>query len=278
MTDSVNGQVGTAAAAYPPLSERPIKNTILLFDVDDTLTPPRNPATPEMLAALEKLRQKVAIGYVGGSNMVKQEEQLGKPAGKPVTDMFDFCFSENGLVAYKEGVPLAATSFIEWIGEDKYKELVKFILHYIADLDIPFQRGTFVEFRNGMINVSPVGRNATNAERDAYEKFDLEHKIRETFVEKLREKFGHFGLTYSIGGKISFDVFPTGWDKTYCLQHLENEAKKPGGIEYTTIHFFGDKTFKGGNDYEIYEDSRTIGHAVKNPEHTLQILKEEFGI
>jgi phosphomannomutase len=27
------------------------------------------------------------------------------------------------------------------------------ILHYIADLDIPIKRGTFVEFRNGMINV-----------------------------------------------------------------------------------------------------------------------------
>src|SRR5215469_8489621 len=142
-----------------------------------------------MLATLEELRQKVAIGYVGGSNLVKQQEQLGIPAGRPVTDMFDFCFSENGLVSYKLGVELASNSFIKWLGEEKYKELVRFILHYIADLDIPFKRGTFIEFRNGMINVSPVGRNATNEEREAYEKFDLEHKIRETFVEKLRERF-----------------------------------------------------------------------------------------
>lgn len=148
-----------------------------------------------MLSALERLRQKVAIGYVGGSNLPKQQEQLGVPAGKAVTDMFDYCFSENGLVAYKLGVPLASTSFINWIGEAQYKELVGFILHYIADLDIPFRRGTFVEFRNGMINVSPVGRNATIAERDAYEKFDLEHKIRETFVQRLKERFGHLGLT-----------------------------------------------------------------------------------
>ncbi|KAL2125863.1 hypothetical protein VTI74DRAFT_2450 [Chaetomium olivicolor] len=264
--------------AYPSLADRPIKNTICLFDVDDTLTPARNPASPEMLATLEALRRKVAIAYVGGSNMVKQEEQLGMPAGRPVTDMFDFCFAENGLVAYKQGVQLASQSFIQWIGENQYKELVRFILHYIADLDIPFKRGTFVEFRNGMINVSPVGRNATNKERDAYEKFDLEHKIRETFVLKLRERFPHLSLTYSIGGKISFDVFPTGWDKTYCLQHLEEDAKREGGIEYTTIHFFGDKTFKGGNDYEIFTDSRTIGHSVKNPADTMRILKELFGV
>ena len=82
---------------------------------------------------------------------------------------------------------------------------------------------------------------------------------------------------YSIGGQISFDVFPTGWDKTYCLQHLENEAKA-GGVNYTTIHFFGDKTFEGGNDYEIYSDPRTIGHSVEDPDDTLIQVKKLFNL
>lgn len=30
-------------------------------------------------------------------------------------------------------------------------------------------------------------------------------------------------------------VFPKGWDKTYCLQYLE---------EFNEIHFFGDKTYE----------------------------------
>jgi phosphomannomutase len=87
-----------------------------------------------------------------------------------------------------------------------------------------------------------------------------------------------FSHSFSIGGQISFDVFPTGWDKTYCLQHLENEAKKTGGITYTTVHFFGDKTFKGGNDYEIYEDPRTVGHSVTGPEVTMEELKKLFDL
>ncbi len=82
---------------------------------------------------------------------------------------------------------------------------------------------------------------------------------------------------YSIGGQISFDVFPTGWDKTYCLEHLKAE-KEISGVDYTTIHFFGDKTYKGGNDYEIYEDSRTVGHSVESPEGTMRELKQMFGI
>ncbi|KAL1847557.1 hypothetical protein VTK73DRAFT_10326 [Phialemonium thermophilum] len=263
--------------AYPPLEDRPLKNTICLFDVDETLSKSRQPATAEMLNLLARLRQKCAIGFVGGSNLAKQQEQLGTP-DVSVTTLFDFCFAENGLTAYKNGVPLASNSFIKWIGEDRYKELVNFILRYVADLDIPVKRGTFVEFRNGMINVSPIGRNASVEERHAFEAYDKEHGVRKAFVEKLREKFGHFGLTFSIGGQISFDVFPTGWDKTYCLQHLENEAKRPGGIQYTTIHFFGDKTFEGGNDYEIYNDPRTIGHSVKDPDDTMAQLRKLFDL
>lgn len=146
-----------------------------------------------MLTILHALRQKMAIGYVGGSDLAKQQEQLGSP-DVPVTTLFDFCFPENGLTAFKMGVPLASQSFIGWLGEPKYKELVKFILHYIADLDIPVKRGTFVEFRNGMINVSPIGRNASVDERNEYQRYDLEHKIRETFVGILQEKFADLGL------------------------------------------------------------------------------------
>jgi len=266
-----------AAAVFPPLDKRPLANTVVLFDVDGTLTPARRDVSPEMLQLLAALRQQVAIGFVGGSDLAKQQEQLGT-ASIPVTSLFDFCFAENGLTAYKSGKPLASHSFIKWLGEDKYKELVRFLLHYIADLDLPIKRGTFIEFRNGMINVSPVGRNASIEERGAYEKYDKEHKIREQFIAVLKEKFPDLGLTYSIGGQISFDVFPHGWDKRYCLQHLEAEAKQPGGVQYNTIHFFGDKTFKGGNDYEIYEDSRTTGHSVTDPEDTARQLKELFNL
>lgn len=84
--------------------------------------------------------------------------------------------------------------------------------------------------------------------------------------------------SYSIGGQISFDVFPTGWNKTYCLQHIENDKKLPDGVDYSTIHFFGDKTFKGGNDYEIYEDSRTVGHSVENPDDCFSQIKKTFDL
>lgn len=76
-------------------------------------------------------------------------------------------------MAFRLGKPLASTSFIDWIGEEKYQKLVNFILRYFADLQLPKKRGTFIEFRNGMINVSPIGRNASVEERNEFEAYVL---------------------------------------------------------------------------------------------------------
>ncbi|RYR21501.1 hypothetical protein Ahy_B03g066808 isoform B [Arachis hypogaea] len=197
------------------------------------------------------------VGVVGGSDLVKISEQLGST----VTNDYDYVFSENGLVAHKEGNLIGTQSLKSFLGDEKLKEFINFTLHYIADLDIPIKRGTFIEFRSGMLNVSPIGRNCSQEERDEFEKYDKIHNIRPKMVEVLREKFAHFNLTFSIGGQISFDVFPQGWDKTYCLRYLE---------DFNEIHFFGDKTYKGGNDHEIYESERTFGHTVTSPEDTMK--------
>lgn len=53
---------------------------------------------------------------------------------------FDYGFAENGLTAFKLGKPLETQSFIKFLGEEKYKRIVNFILHYVADLDIPIKR------------------------------------------------------------------------------------------------------------------------------------------
>lgn len=120
-----------------------------------------------------------------------------------------------------------------------------------------------------MINVSPIGRNASIQERHDFEAYDKVHNVRTDMVKALKRQFPDLAVTYSIGGQISFDVFPTGWDKTYCLKHIEADGWK-------NIHFFGDKTYNGGNDYEIYTDKRVIGHSVTGPADTLAQVTELF--
>ena len=233
---------------------------LVLFDVDGTLTLPRQKASDEIINFIRQLRKKLLVGIVGGSDLVKQKEQMGDN----IINEVDYNFSENGLVAYKNGELIAKQSFAKYIGEDNIKRLVNFILRYIADLDIPIKRGTFIEFRNGMLNVSPIGRNCSKEERNIFEEYDLDpnNQVRKKMVEVLKKEFSDLDLTYSIGGQISFDIFPKGWDKTYCLNFLDKN-------DFDEIHFFGDKTFEGGNDYEIFIHPRVLGHKTNSPEDTI---------
>ncbi|XP_029431976.1 phosphomannomutase 2 isoform X1 [Rhinatrema bivittatum] len=240
-------------------------STICLFDVDGTLTAPRQKITPAMAEFLQALRKKMKVGVVGGSDLDKIKEQLGDD----VAEKYDYVFAENGLVAYKNGQFLSKQSIQAHLGEDIIQDLINYCLSYIAKIKLPKKRGTFIEFRNGMLNVSPIGRSCSQEERIEFFELDKKERIREKFVDDLRKEFAGKGLTFSIGGQISLDVFPVGWDKRYCLGILEHDA-------YKIIHFFGDKTLPGGNDHEIYEDSRTVGYTVTSPEETHRICKELF--
>ena len=70
-------------------------------------------------------------------------------------------------------------------------------------------------------------------------------------------------IVTSLGGNTSIDIYPKGWDKTYCLSHIPSNKK---------IYFVGDKCSVGGNDYELYESNRTIAYQTDGPAATLQII------
>ncbi|CAL1294208.1 unnamed protein product [Larinioides sclopetarius] len=157
------------------------------------------------------------------------------------------------------------------MGEEKLQPFINFCLGYMSQLSLPAKRGNFVEFRSGLINICPVGRSCSQKERDEFAAYDKVHRIREQFIEAIQKKFPDLGLNYSIGGQISFDCFPIGWDKTYCLKHIF-----PDRDTYGNIHFFGDKTFPGGNDYELFSHEAVIGHTVTSPEDTMEQLKQMY--
>lgn len=243
-----------------------MKKTLVLFDIDGTLTEPRQEISNSMNKFIfSKLIKFVDVGVVGGSDLIKQKEQLGED----IISKSIYSFSENGLVAYKNGILIGKTTIKDYLGEENIKKIINWSLKYIAELDIPIKRGTFIEFRSGMLNISPIGRNCSKEERDEFEKYDQIHSIRKIMIEELKKKFGDLNLVYSIGGQISFDVFPKGWDKTFCFNYIELD-------EYETVHFFGDKTELGGNDYEIYTHPRVQGHSVKSPDETKLLCEKLF--
>lgn len=191
---------------------------LLLFDVDGTLTPARKPIEPEFEEFLyTKIKPLATLGVVGGSDQPKIVEQLN---GERVLKEFDYVFPENGLVHIEKGVEVSKQSIQKHLGEAVLKRFINFNLRYIADLDIPVKRGTFIEFRNGMINVCPIGRQCSYDERLDFVKYDKENLVRQKLIEALNKEFSDVDLKFSIGGQISVDAFPNGWDKTFCLRHV----------------------------------------------------------
>jgi phosphomannomutase len=244
---------------------------LILFDVDGTLTESRKTIQQQMIDCLVKLKKQtdIDIGFVGGSDLNKQIEQLKEEN----FHLFDWRFSENGLLAYKNETLIHKGSFVNTLGEIHFKKLVNICLSAMSITECPIKRGTFLEYRTGMINICPVGRQCTQEEREEFYIYDIKNKTREQMIHIIENKWNDYisqetgtviPIKFSIGGQISVDVFPEGWDKTFCLQFVENK--------YDEIHFFGDKTMKGGNDYEIYNDHRVIGHHVSKYQDTIDIL------
>ena len=119
-----------------------------------------------------------------------------------------------------------------------------------------------------MINFSTVGRDANNPQRLAYYEWDKIHMERENIKNDINKRFPD--LQASIGGHISIDIYPRGADKSQASNDLRQQ--------YETIHFFGDKTEYGGNDYPIAlaVELGKLGtvNQVNGWEHTWSLLKE----
>lgn len=236
------------------------KDIVFLFDVDGTLSPSRETASAETLHMLRELKRRVNIAFVGGSDLPKQVEQIGPDC----LEIFDWGFPENGVQFYRGPVLEHSDSFIKFVGEDGYKALVNKVLALLAAVECPVKRGVFVELRASMLNVSPIGRSCSREERQAFFALDQKEHIRARFCADLTPVLEKLRLQAVIGGQISIDIFPIGWDKTYCLRH----------IKANTIVFFGDMTEKGGNDYEIYNHPKIRGVRVFGPEDTIKKVDE----
>ena len=241
-----------------------MNKTLLLFDVDGTLTLPRLKITQDMLNTLQSLYnlENIDLGFVGGSDLNKQIEQLEEENLK----LFTWRFTENGLVSYYNDDLINKTSLVQSLGENNYQRLINVCLQVLSNTIVPVKRGNFIELRNGMINISPIGRSCSQKERDEFDEWDKTNKIREQIIYKIKNELPELNLQFSIGGQISIDIFPQGWDKTYCLQFVEDK--------YEDIYFFGDKTLLGGNDYELYNHSRVKGVSVKSYKDTIEALSK----
>lgn len=246
------------------------RKTLLLFDVDGTLAASGQQCSEEMLQVLQRLssaHSNVDCGVVGGGSLKKIEWQLG--GAERGVSALRWLFAENGLVT---GDGKVHDSLRTAVKESDLQHAIDLCLRWIADTRLPFKRGQFLDFRNALIYVTPIGSQCTAAERERFARLDSMHGFRLQLLRHLRSD-ARFNANFEcvLGGQIGVGIFPRGFDKTYCLRHIDAYTAA-GGAEYERIFFIGDRCTRNGNDYPLFSSERTIAYETSGPEHTLQLL------
>jgi len=240
-----------------------VSEIVYIFDIDGTITPPRQPMNDEFVEVfLDWICEDNKVVYLAtGSDITKVREQVPAEVIDACTGVF-CCLGnqlwEKGLVSYER-------SFLP------SKALIQDLKIYLTQgARYPIRTGNHIEVRTGMVNFSVIGRNATQDQREEYREWDLINQEREDIVDYIKSKYKFYEV--SIGGSISVDIYLKGSDKSQVVSHLRLLH------EDVSFVFAGDKTDPGGNDHAIVEmledDDSSQWFKVNNWQDTLELIYE----
>ena len=240
--------------------------------MDGTLTPAREEMPDIMLEALRRLDKKFNIGIVSGSDMDYIEEQCHKLLSSEIDlEIYPCNGTRKFLKKGKKIVLVEENNMINEIGESSFKKLSEEIIRKQLWLIKNFKEnfsftGTYIQYRGSMVNWCMCGRNSQKKERDLFSKFDKENGIRKILISMLSNSLGELSsnLDFAIGGSTSIDIYPKGWDKTFCLKNFEEE----------NTFFVGDACLPGQNDFEIYKKLSPRSFSTESVEETIEIINK----
>lgn len=250
---------------------------IFLFDMDGTLTPPRQKMPIDIEIMLKEIQERGSeIGIITGSDMDYVQQQC--------SGLFDLSLVDSNEIHY---FPCNGTKYIfnnkkvyeydmrELIGESTWRMFMAYLFNLQNDIivdnmgNLPLT-GKFFDYRGSMLNWCPIGRNANNSEREIWNSLNDKELIRTPILVKIQafiDRVTNLDLTVKLGGDTSFDIFPTGWDKTFPLN------KKSMFSDYI-IYFIGDRCYPNGNDYELSIHPKVTSFQTDSTNSTIKIVNK----
>lgn len=202
----------------------------LFFDMDKTVTPPRQPMLPLMYTLLSSLSQDVVV--VSGSSIEQMPNQLG--------ELTCFRLGQNGNHA------IGADGRELWyvpLEEHHRTEILDHISQVIEILEHPLKHEwNPIEDRGAQITFSPIGNTAPVVHKQNY---DPNRKIRDSLLAQI--PFASLELIVKIGGSTSLDYLHKDRHKGTNVQKLIDLM----GWDSTECVYFGDGLYPGGNDEAV---------------------------
>ena len=246
--------------------------------MDGTLTPPRESLEESLVPVLENLSEVAEIGIVTGSDFDYLKQQVGSLLEHSKIRKRLHLLPCNGTKHYyppknnEDHQLLSSNDMLKELGRRNFQQLMLILIEQqqsFASDRFPLT-GHFINYRGSMINWCPIGRNATSEDRQFFVEYDSSYRptLRERYIERLQHYIGLkriLNVEVKLGGDTSFDIFPTGWDKTYALKHFP----------FYNHWFVGDRCGHNGNDKEIYDllKAQNRAYETTSPKETGEITK-----
>jgi phosphomannomutase len=238
---------------------------IYIFDIDGTLTPPRQPIADDFAEFFFKFCKNNIVYICTGSDWPKVKEQIPESILRLVYGTFTCSGNAfwGGRKRYGKESLNHRTDF------NPPDNLIEDLKAFVDNSAFPIKMGRHIDIRTGMLNFSIAGRNCTLKQRGVYIEWDKKHQERKEIVEILDKKYKD--LSFNIGGQISIDIYPDGLDKSRSVRLIRSWHKKD-----VIIHFFGDKIHPGGNDYAVLKElmENDLCNNVVDYEHTMMLLSK----
>ena len=196
---------------------------LILFDVDGTIAESSKKADDAILVQLGMMKDKdIQYGLISGGTYNKIKSQVGMRHIESNNPLFNYIFSENGMIGYHCGKKFFEKNLSMLYSDEKIYEIEKYILNnsknFIKNYDST--KEIILERRNSMWYFSPYGVYCDDKNRKEFMKKDNEDKIRINIIKNLSKTLkDKYNLTIKLGGNIGLAIHPIGWDKSYIINH-----------------------------------------------------------
>jgi len=237
---------------------------VILLDMDGTITEHRKQIQTDMIIQLDSMiADEYELGIVSGSPLEYMNEQLDAwPAWKnnhPKVHKFPVNGTQ-GLQMRNEYTEFEWEWLIHDIKAADHRMRLSLGGKYIPEPD------EIIEYRGSAINWCPIGRGASNKMRKRFVGLDHAFDLRINFMNQMKTRpMFHNKTVIKLGGQTSFDIYPSGWDKSYVFKNFEG---------FERIYFIGDRCDPMGNDFEGFIKAGDYGIQTDGPESTCRILSE----
>jgi len=240
--------------------------SLIIFDIDKTLTKSKEPMEPRMVEQFTQLLAKKRVAVISGDSLSVVERDV-------VSQLPDDAKLENLFILPTSGAALYVWKEQEWsqiYAEEIAREEVTRIEYAIKSacqetglVDLATRSyGDRIEYRGAQVTLSALGQEAPIAEKEAWDASgEKKRALRDAIARQLPE------YDVKTGGSTSVDITKKGINKEYGILKLSEYLSVP----IRDMLYVGDALYPQGND-EVVKDSGIATHQVANPEETLAFI------